>query len=79
MKKMVTIWTQEGCSLCEKVKEIFKGKDFEERNAEDLINGDDRNVDAMTQLAMQNMELPLVMIDGHFVNVFDLLNDEMAA
>lgn len=79
MKRNIIIWTQEGCSLCGKIKEMFMENGFEEKNAEDLISGDNRDIEAMTQLAMQNMELPLVMIDGEFVNAFDLLSDEAAA
>ena len=63
------IYTQLGCSLCGKVRKVLQGKGYEieERDAEDLLGGHDQDMDAMAQLAMQGMELPLVMIDGDWV------------
>ncbi|MBN2712538.1 MAG: hypothetical protein JXR97_08935 [Planctomycetes bacterium] len=64
----VILWTQEDCPLCGKVKAAYAENGYEERNAQELIRGDNVDTDAMTQLAMQNMQLPIVMVDGEFVD-----------
>jgi glutaredoxin len=71
--KQVIIWTQEDCPLCAEAKEYFSEDGFEERRAEELLQGNERNVDAMAQLAMQNMQLPLVSVDGEFVDIVTTL------
>lgn len=71
------IWTQEDCPLCARVKSILG--EYEERPASDLVSGMEPDLDAMTALAMQNMELPLVKMDGAFVNVHELLESDSAA
>jgi glutaredoxin len=67
------VWTQEGCPLCERVKEALSDEGFEERHAEELLSGDDPDVEAMAQLAMQNMELPLVQRGDVFLDPHDVL------
>jgi hypothetical protein len=39
----------------------------------DLMSGIDKNMDAMAQLAMQNMELPLILLDEEWVSPTDIL------
>jgi len=62
------IYKQDGCDLCSEVKRVLKKKLFtlREREADSLIKGHDQNMDAMAQLAIQNMELPLVLIEGEW-------------
>lgn len=72
MKKAI-IWTQEGCALCEQVKTILGEGNYEERDATGLIGGADPDLDAMVQLTMQNMVLPVVKIGDNFADVHDLV------
>jgi glutaredoxin len=73
-----TVWTSEDCDRCKEVKDRLKadGYEIEERNARDLINGTNRDVDAMAQLASQNMQLPLIMIEGEYVTIEDVLKED---
>jgi glutaredoxin len=75
----VKIWTQAGCAMCEKVKQHFTGEGYEESPVTALLSGEDRNEQAMVQLAMQDMQLPLVMVDGQFVNPREILAGVAAA
>ena len=68
-----TIWTQEGCPLCERVKACLAAEGYEEREVNELMSGTEKNHEAMVQLAMQDMELPLVRIDGAFVGPNEIL------
>ena len=74
MEKII-IWTQEGCHLCENIKKYFSGHDYQEREASELLSGVDKNNEAMVQLAMQDMMLPLVSINGKFISPFELLEN----
>ncbi len=71
----ITLWTQNGCPLCAEVKAIFAGQDYEERDAAELLAGTTPDADAMVQLAMQDMQLPLVMLDGRFVPPLELIEN----
>jgi glutaredoxin len=70
---IATIWTQKGCPLCEQVKNSIGEGNYEERAVSELMAGVDKNTDAMAQLMIQNMELPLVMIDDEFISPRELL------
>ncbi len=74
MKKII-IWTQEDCPLCQKVKTYYGEGNFEERAAQDLLGGNVPDIDAMAQLAMQDMQLPLVQVDGEWVDVCSILTE----
>ena len=73
-KMTATIWTNEDCENCKVAKEKLtnKGYTIEERDADELIKGHVRNIDALAQLASQNMSLPIVLIDGEFVEFENL-------
>lgn len=73
------IWTQKDCPLCGRVKAELATEGYEERNVADLLSGLAPNDDALAQLALQNMRLPLVMIDGRFVPVDQILARSAAA
>jgi len=60
----VEIWTQKECPLCENVKAKHGEGNYVEHDVKDLMSGANQDMDAMVQLTMQNMVLPLVMIDG---------------
>ena len=66
--RTITLWTQDGCSLCAQVKEALAGEPLEERDVAQLLSGADKDDDAMAQLAMQDMQLPVVRIDGQFLD-----------
>lgn len=69
----VIIWTQENCPLCQKVKDLFGEGNYVEKQAADLLGGSIPDADAMAQLAMQDMQLPLVQVDGEWQEVTALL------
>jgi len=73
------IYTQSGCNLCCKVRESLKGKGYEveEREVEDLLSGKYRDMDALAQLSMQNMELPVVVLNDRCVGVGDVLGNKL--
>ena len=73
------VWTQPECPLCEAVKRCLGAGNYEERAAEALLGGYDRDMDAMAQLAMQNMELPLVRRDGEWIRPQAILDQSAAA
>ena len=78
---IIKIWTKEGCTRCTKViealrKEFIDAEIVEYDIAELDINGYDDLADdhctmryaVQVELAMQNMELPVVFYGGKFVN-----------
>lgn len=75
----VILWTQPNCPLCEQVKEVLSGDHLEEHPVTELITGATRNDEALAQLAMQDMAVPLVMIDGAFINPMDIIAPDEAA
>lgn len=75
----IILWTQHHCPLCEEVKKKLAGQEYEEKNAGDLILGEEQNEEALVQLAMQDMQLPLIMIDGKFIDVAEFLSTAEAA
>ncbi len=64
MTARVEIYTNEDCQLCEKVKAFHGEGNYTEHQAQDLLSGANQDMEAMAQLAMQNMALPLVKING---------------
>ena len=73
------IWTKEGCSLCERVKSVLReAGEVEERSAEDLLAGRDRDISALSQLAMQAMQLPVVRMGERYLTAEELLEDHTA-
>lgn len=75
----VVIWTQENCPLCGTVKEFYGEGNYIEKNAAELMSGGMPDAEAMAQLAMQDMQLPLVMVDGNWANVNDIIAEANAA
>ena len=67
------IYTQELCPLCAEIKAHFGEGNYKEKDAAKLMDGTDKNMDAMAQLAMQGMVLPLVEINGKWVCPKELL------
>jgi len=63
------IYTQQDCPLCDQAKAHFGEGNYEERESSDLVSGKDRNMDAMAQLAIQNMRLPLIFSDGEWIQL----------
>lgn len=75
----VILWTQPICPLCQQVKAYFAEVGYEERAASELTSGADRDPEAMAQLAMQNMELPMIQVNGAFVSPRAILSQTRAA
>ena len=65
------LWIAPGCELCVRVRDALLDRGYTEiieRPASDLTSGEDRNHDALVQLAMQNMALPVVWVsDNGFI------------
>lgn len=77
--RMVILWTQPDCTLCEQVKQALAGDQIEERPVTELIDGTARNDEALAQLAMQDMMVPLVQVDGAYVSPAEILAPGEAA
>jgi glutaredoxin len=69
----IILWTEEECPLCQRLKEVLGEGTYEERSAQELVSGEAPDTEAMAQLAMQNMQLPLVQVDGTFADPAELL------
>jgi len=69
----VVIYTMKNCPECEKVKLVFKetGTSFEEKDLNVLLS-ENTDVDALTQLAMQDMSAPVIKIDNDFIDPSNL-------
>jgi len=63
------VWTLPDCPRCEKVKAALRarGEEFTERDIGKLWAGEDRDVEAMVQLALQGGAAPLVRREGVFL------------
>jgi glutaredoxin len=58
---------RDGCPRCAAVKEHLSGRRIECRPIEVVLTGQDPQcVDAMAQLAWQDYELPVVLLNGVF-------------
>jgi len=70
---LIEIWTKEGCTRCTKVIETLREKFIDAEIVEyDIENLADERFELRSmvkvELAMQNMELPVVFYGGKFVN-----------
>lgn len=67
--KQATIWTQKDCFLCKQVKDLLKnnGYEVEEIPAKEIDLT--RDIELKTQLAYQNLELPVIMLEGKLVDI----------
>lgn len=64
------------CPRCAAVKEHLSGRRIEFRPIEEVVTGQDPHcVDAMAQLAWQDWELPVILLEGVFVEPEKLLPD----
>ena len=68
--KTIRIWVQKDCQVCctiiQKIKEDMPGIELVIKAGGSLVHDDDE-IDATTQLLDQNMELPVIEVDGEFV------------
>jgi len=63
-----TLWIRDGCPRCAAVKEHLSGRRIECRPIEMVLTGQDPHcVDALAQLAWQDWEGPVILLDGVFV------------
>ena len=70
---LIEIWTKEGCTRCTKVIEALRKEFIDAEIVEyDIENIVDERFElrsmVQVELAMQNMELPVVFYGGKFVN-----------
>ena len=68
------LWIRDGCPRCAAVKEHLSGRRIECRPIEMVLTGQDPHcVDTVAQLAWQDYELPVVLLDGVFIEPEKLL------
>ncbi len=67
------IWTQPNCPLCAAIKTRLGNGNYEERPAAELISGGQPDDEAMAQLMLQDMQLPLVRQNGNFIDPAKIL------
>lgn len=68
------VWVKDGCPRCAAVKEHLSGRRVDCRPIEMVLTGQDPHcVDAMAQLAWQDWELPVILLDDVFVQPEKLL------
>lgn len=62
------------CGQCEKVLKKIKKCDFEltTKSVSDIATEED--TDAMAQLQLQGMEVPIILLEGEFIFPADFLN-----
>lgn len=71
----VILWTLRDCPVCDRVKHCLPEGGYTELDANALIDGTQKHPEAMVQLAMQDMQLPLVMVNGYFVDPHTFLKE----
>ena len=79
--KDVAIWGNEGCQECEAIKRYFAKSGYVYTDVQELISGEKADVDALVQLSFQQMRLPLLRIDGEWVDPVEIrsfLGEEVA-
>ena len=64
------IYTTEDCPLCNLAKDMYP--DAEVRDVEDLQSGKIVDMDAMVQLSMQNMALPVIRLGEQYIKPSEL-------
>ncbi len=64
----IEIWGSSDCPECERIKQLYAVNDYKYYDISDLISGEEADVDAMVQLSFQNMRLPLIKVDGEWVD-----------
>ena len=70
----IILWVKEGCERCEAVNKRLANHCVTVKPIEAAETGrDPRSVDVMAQVAWQDWELPVVMVDGEFVDLGELL------
>ncbi len=64
----VVIWGNDNCPECEKVKKYYSSVGYQYNDVNVLVSGEKADVDAMVQLAFQQMRLPLIKVNGEWVD-----------
>lgn len=64
----VKIWGNTECMECQRVKEYFADQGYDYYDVSTLVSGENPDLEAMTQLTFQDMRLPLVMVDGEWID-----------
>ena len=63
--KQIIIWTIPDCPECERIKAMFS--DAEIRDLQPIMDGAEKDMEVITQLAMQNMAAPVVRVGEDFI------------
>ena len=73
-KPKTILWVRDGCERCEALRKRLADRQLEARPIEAARQGDDPlAAEVMAQLAWQDYALPVVMVDGEFVDSEGLL------
>lgn len=64
----VIIWGNDNCPECENIKKYYSTAGYKYNNVDELVSGEKADVDAMVQLAFQQMRLPLIKVDNEWVD-----------
>ncbi len=76
--KDIEIWGSSDCPECERVKKLYSDSGYRYYDIADLISGDKADIDAMVQLSFQDMRLPLIKVDGEWVDPETLRSSSVA-
>ncbi len=68
----INIWGSDTCPECESIKKYYSSIGYNYNDVSELVSGEKADVDAMVQLSFQNMRLPLIQVDGNWVDPKDL-------
>ena len=70
--KEVAIWGSDGCQECENIKRYYEKNGYTYTDVQELISGERADVDALVQLSFQQMRLPLVRVDGEWIDPVEI-------
>lgn len=75
--KRARVWSEADCPLCDKALQHLtaQGYEIEKKSASALITGKEPDMDALVQLTLQTMSLPIIELDGNFIHPGDLYNE----
>lgn len=76
-EKRAVIWSDSDCPLCDRAFAhlLEEGYSVEKKDVNKLMSGEDPNTDAMVQLTLQSMSLPIIELNGNFIRPGDLYDE----
>lgn len=79
MSKTAIVYTVPDCPRCDNAKAVLDGLGYsvETRDVDALVRGDYRDVEALTELTMNDGAVPVVVVEGQVVREGDDLYNLM--